>query len=163
MTTLIRKFLLGMAALLLLAGNAFEARAEGGQCAPNAVKYKFSTELQETTSTAFVTVDESVISFTVSSAPGGSCVIVTFAAEAGAEADSTMTVLAFLDGAACSPGAVFFVRSNAVETTEATRSMTFICHGVTPGYHVVRMKFKSSAEDKTQQLLFRTMTVQYLK
>ena len=141
--------------------ESFRAPVAQGSCLFNAVAYKVMQDQHPTSSSNFRVVPDSSIFFTQGS--GSDCVIVTFAAEASAQVGSTtMTVEAYLDGVACSPRTLFFVRSNTTIQGSAARSMTYVCKNVAPGSHNVHLKWKSN-NGKFVFLGYRTVTVQYFQ
>ena len=114
-----------------------------------------------TTSTTFVNVDNTTINFVQGGSKRG-CVLVLFSAEAETEADEIMVVHALLDGVTpCSPDLIDFHASTADPPRDAVRTMNFVCHGVAPGSHSIRMQYLSDS-GKNVYLSRRTTIVQYV-
>src|SRR5690349_10088799 len=114
-------------------------------CPPLASKVATASDGISTTSTSYVPIANTGMNFVQGGTKAG-CVLVLFSAEANAPANEIMVVQALLDGITpCSPNDVDFVISNATATGDAVRSMNFICPGVAPGAHSIKMRYLSDA------------------
>jgi hypothetical protein len=133
-------------------------------CDINSTAITVSKTAQTTTSTSYVDVADSGITFKQGGTKN-SCVIVSLSSEASAAANTTMEVQAVIDKGAiiCQPGpGNFFVTSNATATGLADRAMNYVCNGVAPGGHVAKLQFLSS-NGGSVELDYRTVIVHYLK
>jgi hypothetical protein len=130
-------------------------------CPPLASKAVTADSGISTTSTGFVNVANSHINFVQGGTKAG-CVLVLFSAEAETVANEIMVVQALLDDLTpCAPDTIDFVRSNATATSDAVRAMNFVCPGVAPGPHSIRMRYLSDGGGMVE-LSRRTMIVQYV-
>jgi hypothetical protein len=130
-------------------------------CPPLASKVVTASDGLGTTLTSYVNVANTAINFVQGGSKAG-CVLVFFSAEAEAAANDIMVVHAMLDGVTpCSPDEIDFVTSNATVTVDAVRAMNFICPGVAPGSHVIRMQYRSDTGAGVY-LTRRTIIVQFV-
>jgi hypothetical protein len=159
--TYLRMAVTASAALWLAVSISTTARAANMSCPPLASKAVTGDSDLSTTSQTFVNVASTKISFVQGGSKAG-CVAVTFAAEAESAANEIMVVHALLDDVTpCSPDIVDFVGSSTAATSDAARSMTFICPAVAPGSHSIRMQYLSDGGGMVT-LTRRTTIVYYV-
>jgi hypothetical protein len=138
------------------AAGAAEAASATGNCVTTATKYRVADTSAGTTSTSFVNVLQSGLTFVQGgSAPG--CVIVSFTAVI-TTADAWMYVKPTLDG------------ENPVDpnsgvwrvTVQDSRTAVFVFTNVSPGSHSLVMKFRSNNGGNVT-VYNRTATLSYRK
>lgn len=137
--------------------GAISPEVLSGTCSPTKTKFKVSTSVQSTTSTSYVNVTDGQLK--VKLAKRG-CIIVAFTAEAKTAADDTMVVRALRDGTSCAPSSTFFASSGPDALPYADRAVNFVCSGVGPGAHRVRLQFESFSGGAVT-LDYRTVVLQY--
>jgi len=142
------------AALLSTPVQAAPRVNTSGACAPNSVIYKATDSTQSTSSVAAVDVHGLSASINQGSTD---CVLISFTAQAITPANDGLFVQAVIDGNICPPGATLLVR-NAPDI--GSYAMNYVCPGVAPGRHTVKMQF-SSNNGGAVTLINRTMFVQY--
>jgi hypothetical protein len=132
-------------------------------CLLDAAAIKVSKTEQTTTDGPVPVIDGSVSFVQGGKSPG--CVVVSFSAEAKADADTAMYITATLDdGTICQPGDQnFFARSNATATDFADRAMNYVCTGVAPGAHRAKLMLDTDILGKAVTLGWRTLIVHYFK
>src|SRR5437763_5937145 len=101
--------------------------AASGTCSPNKLKFIVSEATFSSSSTTFVDVPETSITFT----QGGTkpaCTVVSFSSEAGADAGVAIIIEAVLDDVTiCLPGDNEFLNPSARAQALADRAMNYIC------------------------------------
>ena len=127
-----------------------------GSCTLTKTKYLMPTTGASTTSTSFVNVPTSKVTFTQSKA---GCVIVHFAAYAAAGASNNLTVETLLDDTTLGGhGEMFFASDNG---TGDARQTVFVFPDVSAGAHFIQMKYRTTNGSIAVQLNDRTIIVQY--
>jgi hypothetical protein len=127
-------------------GQPPEAKATARQDLSNCdklplTKFVVDSVNQSTDSTTFIDVDRSLRSFNVGGA-GSSCVVVRFSAQVRAQGIfEHMRVQALLDGKPSIEGPVTLVAES--EDFSEAHSYTFLFPSVSPGFHNVRMQYRS--------------------
>jgi hypothetical protein len=131
-------------AQLIAAGLSFAALMPGaaaaqgvvGNCETTATKSKWTNTFDSTVSTSFVNMLEMAANITQGATD---CVIVTFFAQASTVASEAMHVRVTIDGvAACGP-----IDHRFVQNGGSSHAMAFLCNGVEPGPHAIRIQYKS--------------------
>jgi hypothetical protein len=131
------------ALLLAMSYSSIAPAATSGLCKPVQVRFIASSLADSpTSSTSFINIPETTISFTQGGA-AASCVLVRFSASTfGANGIDVIDVRAFLDNATAALPASIGVRGES-DVTGYPRSFEFVFPSVAPGSHVLRMQFKS--------------------
>jgi len=135
-----------------------------GNCPVNAAIVKVGTGGQGTSSNSFSDVLDTTVRFTQGGSRAG-CILISFTAEALAANGGTMQVNAVLDGAViCAPSGNYFLAATAQGLIQpSSHAMNFLCTGVLPGAHSVKMQFNSLGGSNTVTLYARTTAVHYFK
>jgi len=130
-------------------------------CRLNHAAVVTSTLISNTTETFFVDVPESGVR--IVQGPGQpDCVVVSFSAAAASPQTQVLMVRALLDGVDCEPGAMLFARGDASLLVPVVRTVNFICTGVTPGIHRLKLQYRSSNGGMVS-LHHRTLTVHHFR
>jgi hypothetical protein len=101
---------------------------------------------QSTTSSTFVDVTDSTVSFNV----GGnnpSCVTVSFSAQVFAPNGRVMFVQALLDNVVSADGSILFVSQS--DTNSDAHAYNFLFPDVQPGLHTFKMQYRSQTNGQT--------------
>ena len=152
------------AALALSIPTSSRAAPIAGNCPLNAAIVKVGKGGQGTNSNSFSDVLDTGVRFT----QGGSraaCILISFTAEALAANGGTMQVNAVLDGSViCEPSGNYFLAATSQGLIQpSSYAMNFLCTGVLPGPHSVKMQFNSLGGSNTVTLYARTVAVHYFK
>ena len=130
-----------------------------GSCVETAMKYSVSTDLQTTGSKSYTDVGGTNISFDQGTS---GCAEISFSAEGATVPGEILITRVLLDNAtACLPDANFFA-SDSPSSALADHAMNYICTGVAPGSHTVKVQFRSRFGHKVA-LDYRTTIVRYTK
>jgi hypothetical protein len=128
-----------IAAGLSLATPTPGAAAVTGTCETTATRSRWTTTFDSTTSTSFVNMPEMATNITQGATD---CVIVAFFAQVATLANQAMHVRATIDGLSCGPLDPKFVE-NGSEALTSSHAMAFLCNGVAPGPHTIRIQYRS--------------------
>ena len=165
-----KALMLATAGAMALFGAAVTSVAEAtpvaqGVCPINTASVKVSKGSQGSNSATFADIVESGIRFT----QGGTraaCIVVAFTAEAYAGAGGTILINAVLDGTTvCEPSGNYFLATvNTPGLVQpSSHAMNFVCTGVSPGSHTIKMQMASAGGCCQVTLYARTVVVHYFK
>lgn len=137
-------------------------RALGSNCVLNRVSFRTENKQVTTTSTVFVNIPNTAVSFTQSVA---GCVIVRYTAETYSPSNAGIDVRARLDGVTTgAPGFVLWTSDHDEDADGqgfSVYAFDFVFPSVAAGGHTVRMQWRSTSGFATARMFFRALTVQH--
>jgi hypothetical protein len=146
---------------LLLATVSTQAQAQTvATCSPTKMRIKVAATTASTTSTSFVAIPDSGLTFT-QGGTGPSCVLVRFSAASSVNGNSVARVAAKLDNATSAEPVSAQFSGDTVSGGSRAHSFEFLFVNVPPGPHTVRMMYMVGNGSDEVFMDERTMVVQH--